>query len=273
VPRVGRVLLHSDTELTPAHVWQTLYNKALTLQNIGIFILHAILTATFIAIPIAIIHIVNFSIEYHGLIYISALIPAFLFMALCIIIAEKKHYMKQVYIFSIIMVMLPQILLSIWSHSYFSMGLALFLFFSGFITLEALIPSLISKIAPAGQKGTALTFYSSAQFLGMFIGGAVGGLLLHLYNIYSVFMFNIVLTVLWLILALFMKQYSYISNYSMYIGPMHKADAIRLQTQLRAAPGVIEAVVDYKSEVAYLKIDKRIVKFEELQSITVSIHR
>ncbi|MCP4473354.1 MAG: MFS transporter [Gammaproteobacteria bacterium] len=273
VPAVQRTLFHSDTELSPVHIYEIIRNKELLLQNLSIFMLNAILTSTFIAIPIAITRIVNFSIEYHGLIYLAALMPAFLFMIPFVIIAEKKQRIKQIYLLAIFTILMTQILLLIWEHSYLFMSISLFCFFTALIVLEALIPSLISKIAPAGCKGTALGVYSTAQFFGMFIGGTIGGTFLHFHDITGVFLFGAILSALWLLIALTMKEPRYVSSYIMHIGPMHKSDAIRLQTQLRSAPGVIEAVVDYQSEVAYLKIDRKIVKFEDLQSITVSIHR
>ncbi len=52
---------------------------------------------------------------------------------------------------------------------------ALVIFFSGFNVMEASLPSLITKAAPPDAKGTATGIYSSSQFLGIFVGGVVGG--------------------------------------------------------------------------------------------------
>jgi predicted MFS family arabinose efflux permease len=81
---------------------------------------------------------------------------------------------------------------------------ALVVFFTGFNLLEATLPSLISKVAPAGVKGTAVGVYSSVQFLGTFAGAAVGGWLSQRHGATAVFAFCLVLTAAWLAVALTM---------------------------------------------------------------------
>ncbi len=51
------------------------------------------------------------------------------------------------------------------------------LFFAGYTSLEPILPSLITKVAPKTVYGTALGVFSSLQFLGSFVGGAAAGLL------------------------------------------------------------------------------------------------
>ncbi|XOT95975.1 MFS transporter, partial [Alcaligenes pakistanensis] len=54
---------------------------------------------------------------------------------------------------------------------------ALTFFFIGFNVLEALQPSLVSRVAPPEYKGLALGFYNTSQSLGVFAGGLIGGIL------------------------------------------------------------------------------------------------
>ncbi|MCP3678819.1 MAG: MFS transporter [Gammaproteobacteria bacterium] len=267
VPPPERVVFHSDAELTPVYLREILANRELLQQDFSIFMLHAILTSTFIAVPIAISHIAGFALKYHGLVYLAALVPAFFLMVPFVIIAEKKRRMKQVYLLAIFTIMLTQLLLLLWDHSYVLMSLALFLFFTAFITLEALIPSLVSKIAPAGRKGTALGIYSSLQFFGMFLGGAVGGAFLHFHNIDAVFLFSLALALVWFLVSLVMKEPRYVSSYAMRIGVIEGAAASQLQEQLCQLPGVIDAVIDCQAESVYLKIDRKVVDMEALQAV------
>ena len=48
-------------------------------------------------------------------------------------------------------------------------------FLPRFNLLEAMLPSWLSKVCPAGRKGTAMGIYSTSQFLGAFAGGVLGG--------------------------------------------------------------------------------------------------
>ena len=81
------------------------------------------------------------------------------------------------------------------------MGLLLFVFFFGFNVLEASQPSLVSKMAPAQVRGTAMGVYNTAQSLGFFVGGAAGGWLVHSTGVQGLFMACSVAMLLWLAVA------------------------------------------------------------------------
>jgi len=82
-----------------------------------------------------------------------------------------------------------------------AVALLLFTFFIGFKLMEAILPSLVSKMAPVASKGTAMGLYSSSQFLGAFVGGAAGGWLLGGYETNGVFAGCALMTLLWLLVA------------------------------------------------------------------------
>ena len=76
-------------------------------------------------------------------------------------------------------------------------------FFTAFNYLEATLPSLVSKTVSAGQKGTALGTFSTSQFLGIFAGGLVGGLLHDQAGTGAVFLFGAAAAAAWFCMALF----------------------------------------------------------------------
>ena len=78
---------------------------------------------------------------------------------------------------------------------------ALLAFFTAFNVLESVLPSLISRAAPSAAKGTAMGVYSSAQFLGIFVGGATGGLIKSAWGIAGVAGFCVALLAGWLVVA------------------------------------------------------------------------
>src|SRR5688572_14610882 len=90
--------------------------------------------------------------------------------------------------------------------SSFVSAISPFLFFASFSLLEAFFPSLVSKTAPAARKGTALGIYSCSQFLGIFVGGSIGGWLYGSLGLTNVYLFCTLLTILWATIAFRMKN-------------------------------------------------------------------
>jgi len=272
VPNPDRTLFHGDTEVSWQYFLSILTNVKLLRQDLGIFMLHAILTASFIAIPITLTEISGLVEERQWMLYLPVLLLSFMTMIPLVMIAETKRKMKAIYIISVITITLTQFLLLIWHHSILLTSFLLFFFFTFFIVLEASIPSIVSKLAPAGHKGTALGIYATSQFFGIFIGGLVGGFCFHYHGVSGVFAFSMILGIIWLFFVVTMPEPQYISNHMISLGRIHKADGQHLQDQLTAVPGVIEVFIDYQAGVAHLKIDKAIIKPEDLQSMTVAIN-
>ncbi|MFT3741917.1 MAG: MFS transporter [Gammaproteobacteria bacterium] len=174
--------------------------------DLGIFILHAILTASFLMIPRLLSQIQGLSDHQLGWFYGIVILVAFILVMPCIRLAEKHHF-KRYFLAAIFALALSLILLSQFHHQLWQIGLLLSLFFIAFTFLEAALPSLVSKIAPPDQKGSAIGIYSTAQFLGIFVGGSLGGWMMAHYHATGLYIFTILLTIIWLILAFFMRSH------------------------------------------------------------------
>ena len=70
-------------------------------------------------------------------------------------------------------------------------------FFVAFNILEALQPSLVSRVAPPEYKGLALGFYNTTQSLGVFAGATLGGVLSGAGNTSYVFLVCAALAFVW----------------------------------------------------------------------------
>ena len=160
--------------------------------------------------------------------------------------------------------MLAQLGLLIVNHSLWEIGINLFLFFTAFTLLEACLPSLVSKFAPAAAKGTATGIYSSAQFLGIFLGGVIGGYAYQHFAMPGVLAFGIALAIIWLLLASRMRQPLYLKTILLKIGYFNTTEAAALAQALTQTPGVAEATVVGEDGIAYLKIDNKIISHEQL---------
>jgi MFS family permease len=149
------------------------------------------------------------------------------------------------------------------------LALFLLLFFTPFNILEALLPSLITKLAPAGAKGVAISLYSSIQFFGTFVGAALGGFAYGRWGLSGIVIADGALLVIWLIVALGMRIPSTLSTRTYAVPSLTTSEAETLLMRLRLLPGVREAQVLPAQGAAFLKVDS--ADFDEqnvLQTIT-----
>jgi MFS family permease len=187
-----------------------------------------------------------------------------------IIIAEAKRQMKRVFVGAVMALLIAQLLLA-WSHEgVLKIGFVMLLFFSAFNLLEATLPSLVSKVAHADNKGTAMGIYASSQFMGAFIGGVSGGWAFGVWGSSGVFFFNAALLAAWLMIAATMRQPRYLSSELLRVGTHNTVSAAALEQELMSLAGVVEASVCTEDGVAYLKLDKQQVNMEALQRFSVS---
>jgi len=131
---------------------------------------------------------------------------------------------------------------------------SLFAYFVAFNILEASLPSLISKLAPAAAKGTAMGVYNTSQSLGVAVGGLVGGYLAHHYSYSVVFMFCAVLMSVWLLLTFSMKTPPSVKTKMYHLGETSDVQANALTKKISALPYVYEAVAIAKEGMLIVKI-------------------
>lgn len=201
VPTPPRTPSHGETQPIAKVITRMLRHPELMRLNIGICLQHAILTACFLALPTLLTQTAGLPIAQQWQFYLPIMVLAFLAMLPFIILAERKNQIKPLFIVAISVLALTQVALALNHNTLWFMAVVLTVFFTAFSLLEASLPSLVSKIAPAGSKGTATGIYSTAQFLGIFIGGALGGTVLTYFNLTGVFWFTLILAILWLPIA------------------------------------------------------------------------
>lgn len=251
---------HSDASAAPAKLKDVLKNRQLLRLNYGIFALHAAQMAMFVVVPFAINQTSDMDVNQHWKIYLPVVLAAFVLMVPAIIYAEKQSKMKQVFVAAVAVMLLAQVMFAVSISYFWGIVASLTIYFIAFNLLEASLPSLISKIAPAAAKGTAMGVYNTAQSLGIFVGGAFGGYLSHVYGFASVFIFCGVMMVLWLLFAssmqapLAVRTKMYTMNEAADDMSADQAGAIRVK--LLELAGVVEAAVLPQERTVILKIDK-----------------
>ena len=260
---------HRDTEVEISWFRQALADPQLLRLDTGIFILHFILVSQFVVMPVVLRDQLGFSLEQHWQLYLPVLFFAVLTMVPFIILAEKKRKIKQVLVGAIFVLSISQLGLPLFTDSLVGFAIMLWLFFSAFNLLEASMPSLVAKLAPAAHKGTAMGAYSTSQFLGVFLGGLTGGTLSEFYGISGVASFNVMLLLVWAALAITMKKPLFFTSYLLNVGKISEEKAQEILRDLSRISGVVDVTVIAEDGIAYLKIDKQHVNMDELHRFTV----
>lgn len=267
VPQPGHTSLHRDAGLVPEQASSVLHDGQLLRLDAGILILHTILTATFVALPLVMRDELGIAAVHHSWVYLPILFFSAVTMVPFIIVAERKQRMKPVFIGAVSILGLSLLALSQWYANMVAFVVILWLFFSAFNFLEASLPSLVSKIAPAEKKGTAMGIYSSSQFFGAFLGGGVGGWAYGEYGTSGVFIFCAAMVALWWLLAVSMHSPRYLANLMVHLEDAESRSNEELVEVLRAVAGVVEVAVVRDEQVAYLKVDNRQLDREALDSL------
>ena len=251
----------SKTLKEPAPSFQSiLKNKELSRLNFGIFALHAAQMAMFIVVPIALATSGGMDVNQHWKVYLPVLLTSFVFMVPIIIVSEKFNKSKLVFISSIFLMLIAQLMFGVLINIFWGLVASLFVYFVAFNVLEASLPSLISKIAPPSAKGTAIGVYNTCQSLGVFFGGLLGGFLADFGGSFSVFSFCAILMTLWVGFALSMKAppaiktlMFMIKNKSLLKSPKQLAV---VQQQLKKIKGVRDVIILLEEGKVMLKVNK-----------------
>ncbi|MCW8409517.1 MFS transporter [Legionella sp. PATHC035] len=255
IPKPINERFHVDSETNPALFKQVISNMQLQRLNVGIFCQHFILTATFFAIPFILRKQVeqgHLSQQWHF--YLPIMVISFILMIPFIILAEKKKRMKSVFLSSVFIMALTQLLLAYSFQNWMSLCTLILIYFIAFNILEAALPSLVSKQANPNNKGTAMGIYSTSQFLGLFLGGALAGILYQWNSSQGIFISNAILAILWLLISLPMKSNVSFSTLILPSPWLQKNEQII--SQLLNADGVIEVAFAEKEQVIYLRVDR-----------------
>lgn len=257
VPSPVQGLKHRETRLFKDQLGATLKNKELLRLDWGIFSLHMCLTAMFIAVPMSLLEQVGVPAQDHWLVYLTVMLLSFFAMVPFIIVGEKKRKMRPIFLFAIALLAASALSAQWTQMSFWGFWFSLFFFFMAFNLLEASLPSLVSKISPAGGKGTAMGVYSTSQFMGAFVGGVVGGWILSQFDESGVYLCVFVLCLIWLAAAYGMANPNPETAMALRFKSIEGIQAAeQLSEQLSIVAGVEEVVVVPEDSIAYLKVIK-----------------
>jgi predicted MFS family arabinose efflux permease len=171
--------------------------------NFGIFALHGILMAMFVAIPFELsAHLAQAN---HWKMYLGVMLASVAIMVPVMLVSERRRRQKAAFVGGVVVIVAAQSILAASSEVFVLSVAGLVLFFAAFNLLEASLPSLVSRAAPPSAKGTAIGVYSTLQFVGTFVGATAGGLIAQYFGNTMVFAFCALVAVVWLAVAAGMR--------------------------------------------------------------------
>lgn len=252
VPDPVRSKLHEDAEVQPARFGEVLKNKELLRLNFGIFALQCGMMALFTSLPFA-LQDLGLNKAHHWQVYLPAILIGLVLMIPAIIVGETRNKLKQIFLLGIALIFASQLGLLFGLHSVWLIGLSLIVYFIGFNILEASQPSLVSKIAPTELKGTAMGVYNTMQSVGLFSGGALGGLLFHHCGFNGVFAFCSVLIGAWFAIAAVAPAPAPVKNVVLPVGGAWQGRQDELHSRLKQLAGVEAISFSADGETVFIK--------------------
>jgi predicted MFS family arabinose efflux permease len=168
--------------------------------DLYVFLLHAILTASFVALPFLFTERLELPIMDHWKVYVGALVVS-LFGTIPLIMSDERQGKASTVGVAVLLLMSGELVLAFGAFGVVPVFLALALFFAGFNFLEAGLPARLSLLADGDARGASLGVFASSQFLGAFAGGLIGGSVLAAGNPTSVFFACALLAAIWLAIS------------------------------------------------------------------------
>jgi len=251
VPNVKQQVRQRD--VLPA--WQQLKtilaHPQLRRLDFGIFSLHFLLSSSFVDLPI-LLEQSGIAKEHHAWIYLPVMVVSFLLMVPGIIVAEKKHQHAKVMGLAISFILLSQLIWFGFNQSW-ALIAGLLIFFIGFNFMESMLPSMVSRFAPVAGKGTAMGVYSTSQFMGSFLGGALTGVIGEYLGGGYVFISGSIIVAIWLIINRGQQNAPAMTGLSIELP--HSGIKQEKLTELLRQEGIEEAMLMETDNMLYIRID------------------
>lgn len=176
-----------------------LKQKDLAIMNLTNLMQKMLMSCAFVAIPIVLVKSLEYSGDNLWIVYLISMIFGFLAMGMAGFLGDGKGHSKKLLLIGVVLFIISFIGFGV-ANSAVSFIIFVVIFFIGFNIHEPILQSCASKFAKSNQRGSALGIFNSFGYLGSFLGGAVGGYLLHSYNITALAVVLAVVLAIWLLI-------------------------------------------------------------------------
>ena len=249
----GEILSSGDTLPQKGQIKRIILSSQLWRLNVSVLLLHMLITLLFVQLPVTLLHF-NMALDSHWTVYLPVLGISVLGLIIMMGMARGRTP-KSYLVVAVLFMSSAFIALAIKDNSWWITTSAIVLFFTGFNYLEANFPALVSSIAPAGEKGTAMGIYASFQFFGAFLGGMLSGIVTDIWSPEMAYSVGAASTLIWLFIIFGLKEVSRVKRVMMQgnIDASHQAE---IERNLEQVPGVLEVTLNSDSGTVYLKVNR-----------------
>ena len=243
---------HEDMQAQPGRLAEVFKNRRLMSLNFGIFALHCGMMAIFASLPFV---MENLGLDKtgHWKVYFPATLLGLILMIPAIIVGETRGRLKQVFVIGIALTAAAALLLMFSLDSLWLITACLIVYFIGFNILEASQPSMVSKIAPADLKGTAMGVYNTLQSVGLMSGFWLGGWLYQHHGMHAVLAFVAALTLVWLAFAAASPAPRPVKNVALRTGKTWLGRQEALRYALGGVAGIEQISFSGDGQTVYIK--------------------
>ena len=269
VPDPERSSVHRESQPALDQLAYVIADPTLLRLDVAMFLLHLTMVSMFVVLPIS-VEGAGLARVDHWMLYLPVVLIAIFAMVPFIVLAERLGKVRPVLLGSVIALGAAMFGFHLFHHSVVALGVLLVVVFTIFNLMEAVLPSLVSKAARAGARGTAMGVFSSAQFVGAFLGGLLGGWSHQHFGPDAVYLVGAMTSLVWIGLVMSMRMPENLTRHVLSVGILPGADVSGLEQRLLDVPGVREAVIALDEGVAYLKVDSRQLDWARLQTFSAS---
>ena len=249
----GEILSSGDTLPQKGQVRHLVLSSQLWRLNVSVLILHMMITLLFVQLPVTLLGF-GMALESHWTLYLPVLAVSIVGLIIMMGIARGRTP-RHLLMTGVILLCAAFTMLGLYDHNWWAVTVAIVLFFTGFNYLEANFPALVSSIAPAGQKGTAMGIYASFQFFGAFLGGALSGVVTDIWTPEIAYFVGATATLAWLFVLYGLKEVSRVRRVMMRAA-IDTANLSDVNAQLTCVPGVLDVTVSSSQQAVYLKVNR-----------------
>lgn len=264
VPKSQGLAPKGDTLPALENIKSLMKDTALWRLNLSVMILHMLITLIFVQVPV-LFEAQGWVLDEHWSLYLPILLASIVGMALLMGLKRRLAGAALMRASIIFMGVACALLFGLGADATWLI-VGVWLFFVGFNYLEANFPALVSSIAPAGQKGSAMGVYASFQFFGAFLGGVVSGAVTQFFSAEAVFATAAALCLVWLGLLSGFKGMEHLKRYAIAYSPEQKSTN-ELQSVFSAFPGVTDFSIDEQESTVYLKVDAQVFDLQKAQEL------
>lgn len=247
---------------------KNLFNDRQLLRlNFGVCILHLLITLLFVQLPTLFIE-QGYALDMHWSIYLPVLAGSIIGLGGLMSMA-RKYGSQRVIRLAILLLAAACFGYVAFSQQMWGLVVASWLFFTGFNYLEANFPALVSSLAPAGKKGSAMGIYASFQFFGAFAGGVLSGILIQYFEPGTIFMVAGCLCIVWILAMQSVQVDKPLTRYSLPLN-LEAQSVNDIQQQLVKLEGLVDLTIVFEQKVAYLKVDSHVFDLRAARKIVQS---